>query len=313
VALRTVSRVVNDDPTVGPEFADRVRRAIAALNFAPDERARQLRRGGVTGIIGAAVRNLSDAHPVLRAVDMTARDNGLTILAMSTDDEEKREREAIQSMCRRRVDGIIMEPISASHLYLTSEIESGMPIVAVDRPVGGVDADTVLSDNAAGIGMAFRHLVLHGHQRIAYIGDQEKVFTGRERVAAFRACTTASGGSLEGMTHTGVITPERIGSALGTVLREATALITGNAQTTIEVVRQLGADAGCIAIVGFDDFLLADLLRPGLTVVAQDNTTIGRTAIELLLTRSADPHRPVQTVTVPVELIPRGSGELPPP
>ena len=315
VALRTVSRVVNNDPTVGPELAARIRQAILALDYAPDEQARQLRRG-VSGIIGAAVRNLSDAHPVLSAVDHTARENRMTVLAMSTEDEEERERDAVLSMCRRRVDGIILEPISTNHQYLASEIESGMPVVAVDRPTGGVAADAVLSDNAAGIGLAFRHLVLHGHQRIAYIGDQERVFTGRERAAAFRACTAANGGTLEGMVHTGVIDPAHIAAALAATLRSdvpATALITGNAQTTIEVLRQLGSAAGDVAIVGFDDFLLADLLRPGMTVVAQDSATIGRTAIELLLARAADHSRPAQTVTVPVELIARGSGELPAP
>lgn len=314
VALRTVSRVVNDDPTVGPELATRIRTAITALDYAPDERAQQLRRG-TSGIIGAAVRNLADAHPVLSAVDQTARENRMTVLAMSTEDEEQREREAVMSMCRRRVDGIILEPISADHHYLASEIASGMPVVAVDRPTGGVAADAVLSDNAAGIGMAFRHLVLHGHHRIAYIGDQERIFTGRERAAAFRACTAANGGPIDGMVHPGVVEPARIAAALATALSgrtPATALITGNASTTVEVLRQLGATASTLAIVGFDDFLLADLLRPGLTVIAQDSATIGRTAIELLLARAADPARPVQTVTVPVELIARGSGELPP-
>jgi LacI family transcriptional regulator len=314
VALRTVSRVVNDDPTVGSELATRIRTAISALDYAPDERAQQLRRG-TSRIIGAAVRNLADAHPVLSGVHQAARDNRMAVLAMSTDDEDQREREAVLSMCRRRVDGIILEPIGANHQYLASEIESGMHVVAFDRPTGGLAADAVLSDNAAGIGMAFRHLVLHGHHHIAYIGDDERIFTGRERAAAFRACTAANGGPIDGMVHPGVIDPVRIASALSAVLHSdppATAIITGNASTTVEVLRQLGAAAGVVAIVGFDDFLLADLLQPGLTVIAQDSATIGRTAIELLLARAADPGRPVQTITVPVELIARGSGELPP-
>src|SRR5258706_4018305 len=121
VALRTVSRVVNDDPTVGTELATRIRMAITALDYEPDERAQQLRRG-TSGLIGAAVRNLADAHPVLSAVDATARDNRMTVLAMSTEDEEDREREAVMSMCRRRVDGIILEPISSNHHYLASEM-----------------------------------------------------------------------------------------------------------------------------------------------------------------------------------------------
>jgi LacI family transcriptional regulator len=314
VALRTVSRVVNDDPTVGADVVVRVRAAIGALDYQPDERAQQLRRG-VSGTIGAAVRNLADAHPVLSAVDQAAREAKLTVLAMSTEDEEQRERDAVMSMCRRRVDGIIIEPISANHQYLASELEAGMPLVAVDRPTGGVAADAVLSDNAAGIGMAFRHLVLHGHSRIAYIGDQERIFTGRERAAAFRACMAANGGALDGMVHPGVIDPTRVAAAVAACLSDpqpATAIITGNVATTVEVLRYLGAEAGRIAIVAFDDFPLADILRPGLTVIAQNSATIGRTAIELLLARAADPSRPVRSVTVPVDLIARGSGELRP-
>ena len=85
VALRTVSRVVNDDPTVGTDVVARVRAAIRSLDYQPDERARQLRRG-VSGTVGAAVRNLADAHPVLSAIDQTARRAKLTVLAMSTED-----------------------------------------------------------------------------------------------------------------------------------------------------------------------------------------------------------------------------------
>ncbi|GAA3771458.1 LacI family DNA-binding transcriptional regulator [Plantactinospora mayteni] len=315
VALRTVSRVVNEDPTVGAQLASRVQAAISALGYAPDERAQQLRRG-TSGTVGAAVRNLADAHPVLSAVDNAAREAGLAVLAMSTEDDEQRERAAVMSMCRRRVDGIVIEPIGMSHDYLSTELAAGLPLVAVDRPTGGVEADAVLSDNAAGIGMAYRQLALHGHQRIGYIGDDERIFTGRERAAAFRACVAASGGPLDGMTHPGAVSPGRISAALAAVFSgptPATALITGNAETTIEVLRHLGADAGRVALVGFDDFPLADILRPGLTVVAQNSAVIGRTAIDLLVARSADPARPVQTVTVPVELIARGSGELPPP
>lgn len=314
VALRTVSRVVNDDATVGRDLVTRVQAAIAALDYQPDERAQQLRRG-VSGTIGAAVRKLADANPILKAIDEAAREVRLTVLAMSTEDEERREREVVVSMCRRRVDGIILEPIGANHEYLAAEIDAGRPIVAIDRPTEGIAADCVLCDNAAGIGMAYRHLVLQGHRRIAYIGDDERIFTGRERSGAFRACVAAHGASVAGMVHTGPIDQQRIAAAVRSVLdcpSPATAVLTGNAASTVEVLRQLGELAGRVAVVGFDDIQLADLLRPALTVVAQDSATIGRTALELLLARSADPDRPIQTVTVPVTLIPRGSGELPP-
>jgi LacI family transcriptional regulator len=313
VALRTVSRVVNGDATVGEAFAERVHRAIAALDYQPDERARQL-RSGITGTVGAAVRNISDYHPVLGAVEDAARRVGLTVVAMSTEDDEEREREAVMSMCRRRMDGIIIEPIADSHQYLQPEIDSGLTVVAFDRPATGVSVDTVLTDNRGGIAQAFEHLADRGHRRIGYIGDDERIYTGHERAAAFRQCLRAQGSPADGMVHPGPIQPARIAAALASLASAddpATAIITGNASTTIAVIRLLGRDFGNTALVGFDDFPLADLLRPGLTVVAQGEGEIGRTTIELLRARLADPARPIQTVTVPTRLIPRGSGELP--
>jgi LacI family transcriptional regulator, galactose operon repressor len=313
VALRTVSRYVNGDPTVGDGLAERVRLAIDELGFQPDERARQL-RSGRTRTIGAAVRNISDAHPVLRAVDDAARAVGLTVVAMSTEDDEKRERDAVMSMCRRRMDGIIIEPIAENHQYLQPEIDSGLPVVAFDRPATGVSVDTVLTDNRGGIALAFEHLVRHGHRRIAYIGDDERIYTGRERAAAFRDCARAHGSPLDTMVYPGPIEPARIAAALASLREDpdpATAIITGNVHTTIALVRLLGPDFATTALVGFDDFPLADLLRPGLTVVAQGDAEIGRTAIDLFQARIAHPTRPVQTVTIPTQLIARGSGERP--
>ena len=194
--------------------AERSSAAIDALGFQPDERARQL-RSGRTGTIGAAVRNISDAHPVLRAIDEAARAAGLTVVAMSTEDDESREREAVMSMCRRRMDGIIIEPIAENHQYLQPEIDSGLPVVAFDRPATGVDVDTVLTDNRGGIGTAFEHLVRHGHRRIALHrrrrADLHRPRAGR-RVPGLRC--GAHGSPLDGLVHPGPIEPARIAAAL---------------------------------------------------------------------------------------------------
>ena len=313
VALRTVSRYVNGDATVGPEFAERIRLAIDDLGFQVDERARQL-RSGRTGTVGAAVRNISDAHPVLRAIDEAARASGLTVVAMSTEDDEQREREAVMSMCGRRMDGIIIEPIAENHQYLQPEIDSGLPVVAFDRPATGVEVDTVLSDNRGGIALAFDHLMKQGHRRIAYIGDDERIYTGHERATAIRTCLRRAGLRLDGMVHPGPVEPARVAAALASVRSHAdpaTAIVTGNASTTIAAVRALGDDFGTMALVGFDDFPLGDLLRPGLTVVAQGDEEIGRTTVDLFRARLADRSRPVERVIVPTTLIVRGSGELP--
>jgi LacI family transcriptional regulator len=313
VGLGTVSRVVNEDPSVRSYLVERVNEAIAALGYRRDERARQLRRG-VSGTLGAAVRGISRANPVLRAVERVARDNDLMVLATSTEDDERLEKEVVMAMCRQGFDGLIIEPTAARHDYLVPEIRAGLAIVAFDRPMSGARVDHVICDNRRGIELAYQHLVDHGHSRIGYIGDFERIFTGRERANAFRRCVDGHGGSVDGLVHTGGDSDaERIGAALEEMTSgrwPATAVITGNANCTIQTLAWLRSEARAPAIVGFDDDEIALLLRPDLTVVAQDSAAVGRTAVELLRDRIANPALAPRRVTTPVELIVRGSATL---
>lgn len=312
VALRTVSRLINGDQTVGDEYAERIRAAIDALGYQPDERARQL-RSGRTNTIGATVRSIADTHPVLRAVDGSARALGLSMLAVSTDDDPAREQEALLSMCRRRVDGILIEPVAESLAYLQPELDMGLAVIAFDRPAKGVALDTVLSDNRGGIRQAFGHLAAHGHRRIAYVGDDERIHTGRERAEAVRECLRGLGESVDGMVHAGPVRTDGVAAALDALRRlpePPTALITGNAVTTLEVIRCLGDAYGSIALVGFDDFALVDLLHPAPTVIAQNEALISDTILELYHGRLADPAAPARVVVVPTTLIVRGHDGL---
>ena len=91
-----------------------------------------------------------------------------------------------------------------------------------------------------------------------------------------------------------------------------TAIFTAQNLITIGAIRalqQLGRQHD-VALVGFDDVLLADVLQPPVTVVAQDPATMGRIAAELLFGRLAGDRSPASHVVVPTRLIPRGSGEI---
>lgn len=317
VALSTVSRVVNQDPTVGAEFARRVQTAIDTLGYRPDEQAQQLRRG-TSRTIGVAAREMSDRNPLLAEFERRAHTAGLTVFAASTADDVARERAVVLSMARRRFDGVVVEPIGPDHSYLAPEMAAGLAVVAVDRPVAGPATDAVLADNAAGIRMAHAQLAAHGHTRIAYIGDHERIFTGRERAVAFRECLSAAGRPMTGLVHPGETDQRRISAALRAVLSAdspATALVTGNVTTTYAVLSYLAAEVPPErrpALVGFDDFPLAGLLDPPVTVIAQDSSGMARAALQLMTARLAEPERPPETITVPVALIARGSGERPP-
>jgi LacI family transcriptional regulator len=110
-------------------------------------------------------------------------------------------------------------------------------------------------------------------------------------------------------------TPDGIRDALSRMLAgpsPVTALFSGNNRITVRALREIAASGERIALVGFDDFELADLLSPGVTVVAQNPAEMGRRATELLFGRLAGMRGPAQYVELGTKLIVRGSGEIPP-
>ena len=319
VSLKTVSRVVNGEAGVHPSTASRVLSAIDQLGFRRNLGARNLRRGSSTGTIGVLTEDVANPFysTLTRAIEEVARQQDRQVLTGSSDEDPERERELALEFCSRRVDGLIVVPAGLRHGYLVPEIHAGLPVVFVDRPAGDIVADTVLVDNLGGGVEAVLHLARHGHRRIAFLGDAPNIFTASERLRGFReGCARAEIRYDESLVSLRTPDEQGVATALGRMLlgREdpPTALITGNNRITVLALRLLAGRPNRPALVGFDDFELADLLNPPVTVVAHDTAALGRAAAELLFARLAGDMSPPHRVTMPVRLIARGSGETSP-
>lgn len=311
VSIKTVSRVVNDERGVHPATADRVLAAIERLGFQRNLGARNLRRGGQTGIVALLLENLANPcySTLARAVERVAREHARQVLTGSSDHDVAREREIAMEFCARRVDGLIVVPAGPAYGYLAREIDAGMPVVFVDRPGAGIDVDTVLLDNAGGTALAVRHLVSRGHRSIAFFGDTADGHTGDERLRGFRqGCAQAGIPFDPGLVAMGPYSVESVAHALAG-MPGATALVTGNNRITVHVLRALTCATHRPALVGFDDFELADLLDPPVTVVTGDTGVLGQAAAEILFARLDGDTAPPRRVVLPVRLVPRGSGE----
>jgi LacI family transcriptional regulator len=308
VSIKTVSRVVNAEPGVHADTAVRVLAAIERLGFRRNVGALNLRRGSSTGTIGLVLEDVANPFysGLTRAAEKVARRFGRQVLTGSSDEDAGRERELALEFCARRVDGLIIVPAGRQHGYLLPEITSGTPVVFVDRPPGDVLADTVLVDNVAGTALAVEHLAAHGHREIAFLGDTPTIFTAAERLTGFReGCAKAGVPFDERLVTMGPHTQESISDTL----RNATAVVTGNNRITVLALRALAGTKNRPALVGFDDFELADLLNPPVTVVALDPAELGRAAAELLFARLDGDREPPRRVVLPARLIARGSGE----
>ncbi len=322
VSLKTVSRVLNDEPGVSPAMSDRVRAAAHEISFRLDLGARSLRRSDRrTATIGLVLENVDNpfSSALHRAVEDVARARGVAVFAGSLDEDPVRERELVAAFSSRRVDGLLVMPTGDDHAYLARERQAGTPFVFVDRSPGQLDADVVLSDNRDGARTGVEHLVAHGHRRIGFLGDLLRISTATERYDGYLDAMRAAGLPVarRKAVHTAVTVGAAEAAAVGLLQSDdpPTALFTAQNLVTIgalRALRRLGVHRE-VALVGFDDFPLADLLDPPVTVVAQDPHTIGRLAAERLFHRIDGDGGAYVTEVVRTRLVTRGSGEIPPP
>jgi LacI family transcriptional regulator len=295
VALKTVSRVVNGEAGVTPETAKRVRGAIRDLGFRRNESARLLRTGH-TATLGYIADTWTDPDhaAVYLGLEDIAREHGYLLYSGSTDSDPDREEHLALAMCARRVDGLVISPTPGSHDYLVSEIEAGVATVFVLRPPELVRADAVLPDERGGARAAIAHLVALGHRKIGFLGEPAG-HRSRTLRAAYAEAMAAIGLAVDPAWLT-------LGAA-GLAHAEVTAVFCADQERTRAALRALGPRS--MAVVGFGDFTMADLVSPPVTVVSYDPVLIGRTAGELLLRRLAGDQAPPRRVEVPVRLITR--------
>jgi LacI family transcriptional regulator len=315
VSLKTVSRVVNGETTVAPDLAARVRAAVESLNYRPHFGASMLRRNDRrTQTIGVLLDDVSNpfSAAVHRAVEDAARERSVHLLTGSLDENPQRERDLARAFAQRQADGLVLAPAGPDQRYLASV--GAIPIVFIDRPGNGFAGDSVLATNVHGAAEAVRHLIAYGHRRIAYLGDHVRIWSARSRHQGYLTAVAEAG-----LTPFGVheLHDPAAAAAATTALLERepppTALFCGRNLITIgaiQALRRLGRQHE-IALVGFDDFPLADLLEPAVTVIAQDPAAMGRTAAHALFERIDGAAGPPREFQIRTRLIPRGSGELP--
>jgi LacI family transcriptional regulator, galactose operon repressor len=321
VSLKTVSRVINAEPGVSPELATRVGAAIQRLDYRHNLWASSLRRtDGKSATIGVILEDIANpfSSTLHRAIENVAVKRGVLVLAGSLEEDEARERELVAAFASRRVDGLVIMPASHDHSYLLNERKAGTPFVFVDRPPAFFDADTVLTDNLGGARQGIQHLAAHGHQRIAYLGDLQSIMTAALRYQGYREELEAQGLPLDAglvrLDLRGIEAAETVATAFLTREPTPTAIFAAQNLLTIgacRALRRLGLHHR-VALVGFDDILLADLLDPGITVIAQDPAAMGTTAAELLFRRLDGDRSPTVHRIIPTRLIERGSGEIQP-
>jgi len=317
VSTMTVSRVLNGNPHVTEETRRAVFAVVEKLRYQRNELARSLREQR-TRQIGILIPNLFDPFfaNCSHAVSLVAKQHHYTVVVATTNEDPDEEFAEARRMVNRHVEGVIVipatQPTGTSRL-VSAEFDN-MPIVTLDRPLQGSHGDSLLVQNKRGGQLATEHLIGLGHKRIVCISLGAHLYTMRTRQQGYREAMAAAG--LKAEVHTVTDVPETSAAAVRMLVagkRPPTALFCSNNLVTRHVLQALQSmdiyPPRQIALVGFDDFETAELLRPGITVIRQPVELLGRTSAEALFERLADGKRdsPPKRIVLPVELVVRGS------
>jgi LacI family transcriptional regulator len=314
-STKTASRVINGDHRVSAETRARVEQAVLELAYRPDPLARSLRRG-LDETIGVVVDEVGDPFfaSVIGEIERMALDRGVSVIIASTRRREERERIVLDGLAQRRVAGLIVASISEDHSYLRA---SSCPVVFIDRKAEDLEADAVLVDDRGGARMGVEHLLSYGHRSVAHLGDRLGVATARHRLAGYRDALEDAGIQAN-PDYIVEIEPSQSDAAqaieaLLALDHPPTAIFSANTRCSLRSLPTLHRlNRTDIAFLSFGDFAMADLLTPPVTVIDHSPELIGRLAAERLFSRLSGENPPPETIRAPLQVVPRGSGELAP-
>lgn len=326
VSAKTVSRVFNNDVRVAPDTRASVQAAMRELRYQPNMLARRFREGR-DSVLGVAVPDIGDPFfaVIIRVIEEQAIERGMATIVTTLGQAAERERLGVESLLRRHISGIFIAPVSGDQSYLRTW-QDHTPLVFLDRAPGDVSADTVVADDEAQAEAATAHLIRHGHRTIAFVGDTTALVTTSRRLTGYRRALSKAGLP---MLDELVVLDARLLSfgyastadAVADVSRllafpdPPTAVFSSNAQCSMGLVAALHAlGREDVAFVSFGDFPMAATLDPAITVIDQNPHGLALLACHALFDRidTPDDARPAQVHTLQLQLIERGSGELPP-
>jgi DNA-binding LacI/PurR family transcriptional regulator len=317
VSTATVSRVLSGKGGVRKELEARVRAAVEALNYHPNQAARRLRERNAR-IIGLLVPDIQIPFfaSTVVGIEKILQEAGYLLLLGNTYDSVAGEQAHINTFLGEDVSGIIFAAANASDISNYRRLQdTGIPLVAIDRAPGDLEVDTVQSANIDGAYQAAAHLVRERHRQIAMITGPGSISTAIERQAGYETALAEAGLPVRAeWIRDGDYTQDGGYQAMCCLLeaeyRPTAVLIANNVMTlgALKAIHERAIDIpGDISIISFDDMPWAASLRPALSVVAQPVYEIGKSAAQLMLARIREPQAPTRHVTLDTRLLLRSS------
>jgi LacI family transcriptional regulator len=295
VSKTTVSRVLNRPGLVNADTRKRVLQVIADLQYAPSVLARGMRsqKTKTFGVVIPDFKNLFYAE-FLEHVENAARGHGYIAVVCSTDINPEREKEYINELLQRQIDGLIMcwyKSVSENRSFLL-KLAKRIPVVVMDQPSCGLPVSAVYTDGLKGIKKLTSFFLQNGHRKIGLIKSLHEYPVGNRRFQGYVSALEERGIEIdENLIQESEWTPSAAFRATGRILEKSrpTAMIGVTDLMAIGVLEYLNTNGFSvpkdIAVAGFDNIFFSTMVSPRLTTVAQPIDKMAWEAVGQLIRR----------------------------
>lgn len=289
VSHQTVSRVLNDHPSIRPETKAKVLDAIAVLDYRPNLAARALvtSRSNMLGILSATVGEFGPTSSIV-GIEDAAREEGYSVstLNLSATSPEAIG-QALRQLAREQVDGIVVLAPQVRVFHVLRGMAVDIPFVTL-QTASGSDGVSHSADQVAGARAATEHLISLGHTDILHVAGPQDWIEAESRMRgyldALREADLPTFPPIRGdwTADFGFFAGQELSRR-----RDFTGVFAANDQMAIGLMHgfrvsgvKVPAD---VSVVGFDDIPVAAHVAPSLTTVHQDFPELGRRAVRILL------------------------------
>lgn len=314
VDISTVSRALRPETRnmVKPETLKRVLATADELGYRANPFARGL-KDQKSMTIGMLIPDLGNPlfPPIVRGIEDGLREHGYAIILANTDQDMGRERHLIDLFMQRRVDGLVLATAVRSYPLVDTLVESGLPIVLVNRTVDDSPMSMVTGDDHQGMGLAVKHLVELGHERIAFVGAALSASTGFNRYQYFLAWMQSLGLTVDEklLVFAPWFTKDHGAEACAELLdreQDFTAIIAASDMIALGCYKALRARGlrvpDDISVVGYNGSRWCDEFNPPMTSVHVPKYDVGQQAARLMLGMLEDTSAKPSTVLLPTTL-----------
>ncbi|MCD7034052.1 LacI family transcriptional regulator [Metabacillus sp. GX 13764] len=311
----TVSRVLNNYPHVSEEKKKLVTEAMKELEYYPNSSARIL-RSQKTNTIAVFIPMLTNPFfsYLLEGIDTVATENGFRLLVCQTRYNPEKELQYFKLLKSKQVDGIILTSIENSWNDIKGYASCG-PVVICNEYAAGANVPNVRLDQVYGGYIGTRHLIEKGHRRIAYCRGSFQSGIAKDREKGYQQAMTEYGLTIEEgwyfRTAADYHDGKRVMRQMFDMRERPTAVFTGSDQVAAGIIfeaKQLGLNVPQdIAVIGFDDQPIAEMIVPQITTIRQPVHEIGESAMRLMISIILEREAPDKKPPLGLDLIVRAS------